>query len=284
MNQRTKNALEVLTLTLIAAFGGAIALGIFVDLFWAADSRPSEAFRGAFLGAFFAFLFVRLSAALTTIFERREKGRNALIVIQHHLREVINNLHDNIYVMDKLADYEKALRGGQPTIFMNTFSSVPPMNTLIIPLMNLDLINELAEFDVDIRKLNDSTRTWERSNEKLLDSFISKQLDQASFVVNALASCEEAKVLGRFFVALKEDAITHLSTVRILAKRDQTLIGKAMSLFGQKHYEKYFSRQRAEERARLVSEAATINAQGLNNGLTATQRLRRTLQGDTEHK
>jgi hypothetical protein len=279
MNQKIKNATEILALTLIAAFGGAIALGIFVDLFWSADSKPTEAFRGAFLGAFFAFLFVRLGAALTAIFERREKGRNTLIAIQHHLREVINNLHDNIYVIDKLTDYEKTLRAGQPAIFMNTFTPVPPMNTLIITLMNLDLINELAEFDVEIRKLNQSMRTWERGNEKILDSFISKQLDQTSFFVNALASCEEGKVLGQFFVAMKEDAITNLSAVMILTRGDQTLIGKGMSLFGQKHYDKHFSRLRGEERQRLVSEAATINAQGLDKRLTATQQLRKTLQG-----
>ena len=66
-SERVQTAIEVILLAVIAAFVSSVALIVFVDLFWTADPKSSEAFRGAFRGAFFAFISLRIGDALTAI-------------------------------------------------------------------------------------------------------------------------------------------------------------------------------------------------------------------------
>src|SRR5258706_13707472 len=142
---KARTVIEVLLLAVIVAFVVAISLGVFVDLFWAPDNKPSEAFRGAFLGAFFAFLFVRLGDALTKIHERRAKARNGLVALEHRFLEILNEVHDGLYIFQKLAEFQVALRSSPPVpIFMNRLGTLSRVGDLQ-PLGNIDLINELKE-------------------------------------------------------------------------------------------------------------------------------------------
>jgi len=265
---KARTAIEVLLLAVIVAFVAAIALGIFVDLFWASDNKPSEAFRGAFLGAFFAFLFVRLGDGLTKIYARQAAARNKLVELQHRLLEILNTVHDDLYIAKKLAEFKIALKSSPPVpIFMNKFAMLTRLGDLL-SLGNIDLINELKGRDIDIRKLNDSMETWQKSYGEVKDAFIKKTIDERTYLFNAEEAGQQGQELSEYMTAVQQDLIGSLAAVRLLAEHD-TLLGKIIQWTSLTKFPKGFEEQRASERLRILAEVREGD-----EGVSAVQALR----------
>jgi hypothetical protein len=270
---KLRTAIEVLLLALIAAFLAAIALGVFVDLFWSPDSKPSESFRGAFLGAFFAFLFVRIGDALTRIYERQAKGRQALIALQHRFQDLLNVLNDNLFVFQSIETFAAALKIIPPApILFSKFQKLPVVGDLLLPLTNIDLINELKGIDIEINKWNDSVETWHRSYDHMQDAFIGKSIDLQTYVVNARKACETAdRELKMFAQALQQDLVRAAAAIRLLAEKD-TVLGNVIRWTTQDHYPRDFDLAREAEREKMEKEVAD-GTRGTGT-LTAVQRMR----------
>jgi hypothetical protein len=62
---RGHKVIETVLFAVIVGFVASAAFLIFTDLFSASDANARESFHGAFMGAFFAFLFVRVSEGLS---------------------------------------------------------------------------------------------------------------------------------------------------------------------------------------------------------------------------
>jgi hypothetical protein len=259
---KTRTAVEVSLLALILAFVVAIALGVFVDLFWSADTKPTDAFRGAFLGAFFAFLFVRFGDALTRIYDRRAKARHALIQLEHRFQDLLNRVHDNRFVCRKLTEFQAALNSdGAAPIWMSTFCTLPLVGDLLVPLNNIDLINELMQRNVDIRKMNDTVETWQHTLNHLTDAFTGKRIDEKTYRFNANEACVDAQMLSEYLSAIQTDLEIAYAGIRILAKKD-TVLGKLIQWTTHDTYPKDFENQRSDERRLMVGEVNPTSAVG----------------------
>ena len=67
----------------------------------------SDAVFGAFLGAFFAFLFVHVGEALTKLYDRAVRNHTGLVRLEHYLNESIDLLAENITVAQQVRQHDK---------------------------------------------------------------------------------------------------------------------------------------------------------------------------------
>lgn len=254
INENVKTAIGILLASIVIAFICAVALGIFVDLFFSADPKPSEAFRGAFLGAFFAFLFVRLSDFFGKLYDRQTKARHALIALQHKFQEILNVLHDNIYVGQEMMKFREALRTQQVTpIWYSRLATVPTFGDSLLPLTNIDLINELLVRSGDIRKLNDSQATTQNGMDQVITAYTNKQINDATYRENAMSACQHVEELMKYSEALKEDLVYSLATVRILCRQD-VFVNRLITWAVVRHYPSDISEKVLAEIKKMAGE------------------------------
>ena len=274
VSSKFKTSVEVLLLAIVVAFISAMALGVFVDFFWTTDSKRSDAFYGAFLGAFFAFLFVRLGNALTMMYERKAKARCALVQLVHKFSELLNIVHDNLYLIRKLSEMEANLEtpGAPAPIYQPRFATHTQIGDILISLGNIDLINELLDLNTTIRKLNDSLDDWQRAHDRVTDAFINKKVDEMTYRAYLKDAVEAGQLLGKFLAAFQTDLIDSLAAVHVLV-RDDTTLGKITRWTTRDRYGKDFERRREAERELILADSRG-ESPGQRSRVSAVQTVR----------
>ena len=201
--QRILIGLGVIFVAAIAVIAVVSATWIFWEAWHGSDHEAFRALVGAFSGAFFAFLFLRFAEAGKRIFERKEKNYNTLVRLQHYVNDCLNITGDNIFVIDDFhrCFSEDRLDRGELAVFINRFQQYPIDPELVIGLTNLQFANELYTLHVELRKMNDSLATLDRSYEQVMDAFISKKIDNATYVVNVKTSRNRYREIREFLNA-----------------------------------------------------------------------------------
>jgi hypothetical protein len=204
----------------IAAMAAASASWIFWEAWHGSDREAFRALVGAFAGAFFAFLFLRFGEAGKRVFERKEKNYNTLVRLQHYVNDCLNITGDNIFVIDDFfrCFSDERLRKGELSIFINRFQQYPIDRELVIGLTNLEFANDLYTLNVELSKMNDSLATLGRSYEQVMDAFISKKIDNATYLLNVRTSRDRYREIREFLVQTKEDLIKAFATTNLLVK------------------------------------------------------------------
>ena len=84
----------------ILAFIGVFSADVFNKLFIEVDDKFVGTASAAFLGAFLAFLFVRIGDFFKAYSDRVNRNQSGLIKLQHVLNNLLVTLDDNVYIVD----------------------------------------------------------------------------------------------------------------------------------------------------------------------------------------
>jgi len=258
---KLKTTAEVLLLAVVAAFVGAMALVLFVDLFWSVDNKPAEAFRGAFYGALFAFIFVRFGEALNRLYQAGKESRKALGVVQFNLNEALSIVNDNIYVLQEWGRFYVAFTrrvGEHMPVFANHVERIPGSKDVFIDIFNIGLVNELFLLESNIRKLNDDLETWEGAYKDAKKLFMADQRNLATYVANTDRANAEVAGLERFSRTLADELMLALAVVRILLA-DKPFLAKMYSWLTPDRYVGPQHPIRQAELKKLRAEAREIS-------------------------
>lgn len=213
-----KRFIELSALSIIFGFFAFGTYFAFSRLFSTQNSSFIENFEGAFLGAFFAFLFVRIGEALTKIYNRHSKNDYALVVFEHHLNDSLSILADNIYVIDGFLDVIETLEKSpeEPILYANKLHEIPINKESLLSLSNLELINDMASSNVAVRKLNNTMETVISSYIETKEAFISKSINQKTYYYNFMSMKPTFITLKKFTLASREEIVEILAAVRVL--------------------------------------------------------------------
>ena len=238
-----------------------MALGIFVDLFWSAASKSAATFQSAFWGAFLAFIFVRTGEALNRLYEASRVSRKALGQIQFLLNEAMSIGSDNLYKLDDWNRFVEAARHsrqrGSIPVWGNRLTPIPSVKASLIDVMSIGLVNELFLLESSVRKLNDSMDTWQRAYETARDSFMSKNIDAATYLANVEQSNTKVTELRMFVDDLIHEVMSALSGTRLLMTHKPLLV-KINGWLNPDQYKAAGHSERQEELAKLRKEAKEI--------------------------
>jgi hypothetical protein len=248
-------ALSVVLAAAIVAMATASFAWVVWDAFRETDQESFRALVGAFAGALFAFLFVRLGEGMMRVYERKEKHHNAVVRLMHYFNECLNITGDNIYVVDTALDVfsEERFTSPELPILFNQFLQYPIDRELVLGLTNLDFANEVFSLNIDLRKLNDSMATIDRSYGEIKEALISKNIDRNIYVGNVRHSRPRYFEVKEFLLGLKETIIKLMATANLLS-RDAPFMVRAIRGLSRSKYSKDFGSLREKEIKKVTSE------------------------------
>lgn len=221
---RLKSLIEVASITFIVVVAAGIAAALVWRTFIHIEPVLLEGFIGAFMGAFFAFLFIRLGDTLTRFYERMAQDRTALVTLQHYFNDCLGIIGDDLYICDVYFAYYDELHSGEPrvSVFANDFHPIPIRRELLLSLLNLDFINELSTFTVHVRKLNDSMATLNKMIGQANDALISQNINREIFIENSTRFRESVFNVKQFLNAAKDEVTELFAATRVMTQREST--------------------------------------------------------------
>jgi hypothetical protein len=259
---KIKTALEVLLFGIVVAFVCAMALMIFVDLFWSSNPKPTEAFYSSFFGALLAFISVRLTEALNRFYNAGRDSRRALGRIQFTLNEAMGIVNDNKFVLEQwhlfVIKLGEAKASGRMLLFGNRFEVIPDTSESLYDIESIGLANELMLLNSGIRKMNDSLATWHSTYLDAKSAFMGKQIDVATYLANVEATDTKAKEIERFLRALMDEIMESLCMTRMLL-RPKPFLAKTFGWINSDNYMPTSDPERQREMAALLQEAKQIS-------------------------
>lgn len=233
-----------------------------------------EELFGAFFGACFAFLAVRLQDWLTRIYECQVKNYNALVSLQYVFYTILDTIVINKFDIEKIKELRKSLsQDNDIAISYNRPSTIPFSPELLINLSNLDYINDLFGYNSTINRLNVSIENLNKSYDEIRSAVLQGNLDQKNYKTNLASYIERAIELHKFLVEAEKQTKELAAGERVLA-RSKPFFFYITRLFVNRRYGKNFQKHRAEEIKKIEEEIELISK-------TSTERIKRILSNDT---
>lgn len=229
---KVRKFIEILLVAIIFGFIASAAFLLFTELFSTTGISARESFYGAFMGAFFAFIFVRISEALTKFYDRMAKNQSALVKLQFYLNDCLSLLGDNVYTIDNYFNIfsNYGSDAPEPKLFGNELHQIPIDNNLVVSLTNIEFINDLYVINTELRKLNDSVNSMNRMLEQTTRAFIEKHIDHKTYAANIEHYKPNMDTLRKFMYAGKKD-ITKALAVDLVLLRDENFLSRAIRFF-----------------------------------------------------
>ncbi len=178
------------------------------------------------------YLLTRMGEISTKIYERKKKNLNALMRFEYLCCENMNTINDTIFVIDDFIEAaEIPLKNNKPIVYGNALFSIPFNDDLILDLTNLDFLNDLLGYKIDITRINHDIDTTNKMYEAFKLALINKDIDFAIYKSNALLTIEKCKKLKPFLEQLKETTIVIKSYSCLLRKKNKPLLSRIIHLF-----------------------------------------------------
>lgn len=249
----------------ILAFLGVFSVDVFHKLFIEADNNFTDSASAAFLGAFLAFVFVRVSDFFKSYSDRTTKNHSALIKLEHALNGLLNTLDDNIFVIEAFETiyntYTQKANRDHVFLWANRLHPVGRLDELILELLNIDLINELFSLNIHLRKLNESMDTINGAYAESKVLLIDGKIDSENYLANVTRIYKDLLDIKRFISNYNEETIQALAAVRVLARK-RPMMGYLLRRLAGHKYGKTFSSKRSVEIAMLHSELENTKREG----------------------
>ncbi len=181
-------------------------------------------FLGAFAGATFTFLFIRLAEALNKIYEREVKNYNALVKLQLVLNFNLNAIFLNRRNIGRFRDVlNKTKETKIITINPTKFESLMLLDEFISELYYPDLINELFHFNIGLYKTNQDTSVPNETYLSFADQCCQRN-DFNTYLHNLSLLVDNMSDLESYFKHLDQETIMLVAKLRVLARKKPLFI------------------------------------------------------------
>jgi len=257
-----KTALSWFFLIIIFSFLFSIGFIVFEKLFLAVESEYIKSAIGAFMGAFLAFIFVRIGDGFKLYHERKEKNHSALVKYQHYLNGALTEIDDNIFLIDTFEEIFSP-DANNTVVWSNRLKTIPIDTSLIHNLLNIDLINEIFSLNIHLKKLNSSCETSNRSYDQVLSAFLDEKLSLEDYNRNVERIKKDILDIRKFLYEELNEIKHIFAVVRILG-REQTFFSKIIKLFSNTKYTSKISNKVEDELEILESEIENIKKESQN--------------------
>jgi len=210
----------------------------------------------AFAGAFFAFLFLRLSEFLTKIYQREVKHYNSLVILETQLNEIGGIIHDNIYI---LPNFRRVITSGN--IYFNNLHALPIDKSHYENLHDLDLINDLFSYFYQLRKINDDIETSTSGYIDIKNALIQKNITPQDYKVNSNLLAQNLGYIEVFLTDLEERTVNLMARIRVQIKKEIPLGTRIQQLFIRTSEGKLNPEDIKKETGKLKKEIEATKAQ-----------------------
>lgn len=220
MRKQIRNYVYAISLAIVFGFVAFVTALVFQSLWGGTEAKSREMFFGAFVGAFFAFIFVRLGEALTRIYERKARHYKAVIKLEHYFNYILNTLNENRFIIEHFREVfsDEVIDRGDTPLFTSRLHDIPFSKEDVIDLANLTFANAVFNFNVHVAKLNNSMASTNRSYELFSSAFVDGKIARDSYIANVRRHKERLIELEGFIKKTEKDSIYLLACSRVLSK------------------------------------------------------------------
>lgn len=193
----------------------AIGNKIFVEL----DSDYILPSVSAFMGAFFAFLFLITGQWFSQFYSRHRKHRNALVKLEYSLNEYADVSNKNIGLLKGLDERLNSL----PVMSMSTFGTIQVDKNILLELKNIDLINDLVSFNLDADTGNHELHQLTVLYFEVRQDFVKGRLGGERLKRTLTSFKGDLNTVLKFLESFEKDTKNMLAKVRILLERESVV-------------------------------------------------------------
>lgn len=149
-NNKIIKTLGIIGFTIILALISIVAGAFVYNTISAGSGR--EALFSAFGGAFFAYVFVRVGDLFNRLSKREKLNLDTVIEQGYALNDHLNRIDLDIKIADALIEL---VNKQSKVVYTMRFKPIPVDKSRLQDMKNLDFINDMFNYFVDVEKIND---------------------------------------------------------------------------------------------------------------------------------
>lgn len=209
---------------------------------------------GAFAGAFFVFIFLKLADFLTRVHERKVRHFNSLVLLETQLNELLGIIYDNAIA---ISFFIKTIKSGK--IYFGKLKQVPIDRSHYNNLYDVTLKNDLFTYNYKLRQLNDDIDNLTSGYVDIKNALIQGNIDNKDYLENVKFFTNDfLEPLGKYLKGIDNQTIRLYVKVRIMLKRDLTIGTKIMRWLIRESGSKISKSETDEETKKLLDEIEKI--------------------------
>lgn len=170
------------------------------------------------LGALITLLFTGTAYIIGKVISRSVQHYNSLVTLSTQLNEMIGVIKDNLFLLPK---FKTTLLTGN--IYFSRLRPLIIDKTHLVNLYDIDLINDIFEYYIEARKMNDDIENIQGGYEDIKNAYIQKNIDVKHYITNGKGVIEQLEFIEKGYNDLLEKIINLLSRIRIQIERDKPL-------------------------------------------------------------
>lgn len=200
---KLKKLLIICTLGVIFAFIFCAANFVISEILCKSSINTLSPTANAFLGAFFAFLFVRLGDFLNVYREKIKIHHNALVKLQYMCNEYLNIIDDNKNVIANFCSLiDSTLSTNIVPIYINRFHPFEIDKNILLSFQDITLINKTFTYNDDLISANTDMANFTGFYTEMRQGLLQKNISPQDYKENMKRMLDEFKKLEKFFIHL----------------------------------------------------------------------------------
>jgi hypothetical protein len=234
--EQTVRFLKLAALSTVAGLATGLAVYLAHSLLIRRDPETLRAFYGAFFGALFAFGSLLLGLLVRRMYGRFLRNYDGLVRVQHHMNDAMDRILDNLHEVGAFTKtFKAATEDSDVTLLANRFIEIPTYPEVLLDLLNIDFINELGQFNIDVRKANDHMAILNRSHDAIQGAVLQRSIDPNRYKWNLKSMVGEVRKLEERLTKLDIDVKRLFASGQVLI-RDKPLWIRIRREFVQSKY------------------------------------------------
>jgi hypothetical protein len=209
MKNKVIQIVGLIGLVAILLIAGALTIALAVT--FTKHSSGRDTLFSAFGGAFFAYIFVRLGELFNRISKREKLNLDTLVEVEYTLNDHLNRIGQNTGILDALL---VVVSTKSPVVNFMRIKPIPNDKSGLQDLKNLDFINDMFNYYVDLEKINEGFELVLQFAIKLINDDASMRAAnlppaniQANYKMNADALKEMASDTKKLLVQAEKDCM-----------------------------------------------------------------------------
>lgn len=208
-----------------------------------------------FAGAFFAFVFMRLADTGKSIVDRQNRHFRALGRLEILFGDLATAIQGNQYELEHFLKAFDLLRKSQGMVMTpNRPQPLEFRDDAFDGLGNEDLLNDVMSYRAFSKSISRDINTLWDTHEKFRDVAFSNPDRLQDYIDNFAQCAEAAQLLKAAHAQLLQRTLRILAIIRILFRRDRTVLHRLVSRGVRLHYPKQIENQIAVESKRMQSQ------------------------------
>lgn len=224
-----------------------------------AASTPSHRWAidlsGAFFGAFFAFIFIRLGDLVGHIYRREARHYRALSRLQFELNRGLVRINDNLSKLktDILRSEMVAANAGLAVISVHEFAPLQVSDDLIADVLSLDLLNELFSLSVDFERCTTDLKAIRSTHQDIAARRLGGEIGEDNYRAEIERNLKHLSSFQGYLEDLEAETRKTLAGVRVLSE-DVPIIQALLRRVLGRTFPSDFAERRRKELSKLTSE------------------------------